>query len=58
MRRLAFLAAAALVALPSAQARPDAPAAEPGVSPTTVLLGGTFPLSGRARGRIRAMLRA
>jgi branched-chain amino acid transport system substrate-binding protein len=43
-----FLAAAALLALlvlPSAAARP---AAEPGLTPTTVLLGATVPLSGPA----------
>ena len=40
MRWIALLAVAALVALPSAQARPDGPAAEPGVTATTVLIGG------------------
>jgi branched-chain amino acid transport system substrate-binding protein len=41
-----FVALAALV--PSASARSDRPAAVPGVTATTILLGGTVPLSGPA----------
>jgi branched-chain amino acid transport system substrate-binding protein len=48
MKRLLGLAAAALLALPSAHARPDAPAQEPGLTATSVLLGATVPLSGPA----------
>jgi branched-chain amino acid transport system substrate-binding protein len=50
MRRLPLVAAlgAALLALPSAWAEPASRAAEPGVTATTVLLGGTVPLSGPA----------
>jgi branched-chain amino acid transport system substrate-binding protein len=48
--RLPFLAActAALLAASGAAARTDAPAAEPGVSASTVVIGGTVPLSGVA----------
>jgi branched-chain amino acid transport system substrate-binding protein len=45
MRRLAVIAAIALVAAAAAGA---ATTAEPGVTPTTVLIGGTVPLSGEA----------
>lgn len=51
MRRPALVAAglaAALVALPAALAGSSAPAADPGVSPTSILLGGTSPLTGPA----------
>lgn len=55
MKKALFLAAlvvaALAVSLPGAYARPDAkaaPAATPGVTATTIVLGGTFPLSGPA----------
>jgi branched-chain amino acid transport system substrate-binding protein len=47
----ALVVAALAVSLPGAYARPDAkgaPAATPGVTPTTITIGGTFPLSGPA----------
>lgn len=44
-QRLAFVAAVALVAVAAGGARP---AADPGVTPTTILLGGTVPLTGEA----------
>jgi branched-chain amino acid transport system substrate-binding protein len=47
-RFLAGAAAAALLALPSAHARPDSTTQEPGLTPTSVLLGATVPLSGPA----------
>jgi branched-chain amino acid transport system substrate-binding protein len=46
-RMLVVLAALAL-AVPAASARPDARAQVPGVTATTVMLGGTVPLSGPA----------
>src|SRR3712207_1902753 len=48
--RLAILASLALLACGStaAQARPDRGAADPGVTATTVTIGGTVPLSGVA----------
>lgn len=48
MRRLALVLAAALAAVPAAGARPDAPAADPGVTSTSIKLGATMPLSGPA----------
>ena len=45
MRRALAVAAAALVAVSAAGA---ATSADPGVTPTTVLIGGTVPLSGEA----------
>jgi branched-chain amino acid transport system substrate-binding protein len=48
MRVLAALVLLAALAVPSAHARLDAPQEVPGVTPTTILLGGTFPLSGPA----------
>ena len=51
-KRLAMLASLATVAVvtlaASAQARTDAPAADPGITSTTVTIGGTVPLSGVA----------
>jgi branched-chain amino acid transport system substrate-binding protein len=47
-RRIALLALFALVAVGGAQARPDAGAADPGVTSTSVAIGGTVPLSGVA----------
>ncbi|HSL64811.1 MAG TPA: ABC transporter substrate-binding protein [Gaiellaceae bacterium] len=48
MRRLALVLLVALAAVPAASARPDAPAADPGVTSTTIKLGATMPLSGPA----------
>jgi branched-chain amino acid transport system substrate-binding protein len=49
MRRvLLVLCAVVAVVVPGAAARPDAAAQTPGVTATTVLLGGTVPLSGPA----------
>jgi branched-chain amino acid transport system substrate-binding protein len=48
MRRGLVLAAALALAVPAASARPDSAAQIPGVTATTVLLGGTVPLSGPA----------
>jgi branched-chain amino acid transport system substrate-binding protein len=45
---LAGFAALACVVVAPAQARPDASAADPGVTATTVTIGGTVPLSGVA----------
>ncbi|HSC92115.1 MAG TPA: ABC transporter substrate-binding protein [Gaiellaceae bacterium] len=47
-RLLATLVLVALAAVPAAGARSDAPAADPGVTATTVTLGATVPLSGPA----------
>jgi branched-chain amino acid transport system substrate-binding protein len=48
MRRLALVLLVALAAVPAAGARPDGPAADPGVTPTSIKLGATMPLSGPA----------
>ena len=48
MKALAALVLLAALAVPGAHARTDAPRAVPGVTATTILLGGTFPLSGPA----------
>jgi branched-chain amino acid transport system substrate-binding protein len=48
VRLLAGLVLLAALAVPSAHARLDAPAAVPGVTAAEVMLGGTFPLSGPA----------
>jgi branched-chain amino acid transport system substrate-binding protein len=48
MRRALVLLAALVLAVPAASARTKAPTQTPGVTPTTVLLGGTVPLSGPA----------
>jgi len=48
MRRALVLVAAIAIAVPAASARPERPAQTPGVTATTILLGGTVPLSGPA----------
>ncbi len=48
MKRGLVLVAVVALAAPAASARPDARAQTPGVTPTTILLGGTVPLSGPA----------
>ncbi|TML46763.1 MAG: ABC transporter substrate-binding protein, partial [Actinobacteria bacterium] len=52
MRKTSFsavvLAVIALAALPGALARPATRAADPGITSTTILLGGTAPLTGPA----------
>jgi branched-chain amino acid transport system substrate-binding protein len=48
MKLVAALVLLAALAVPSAHARLDAPAAVPGVTATEIKLGGTFPLSGPA----------
>jgi branched-chain amino acid transport system substrate-binding protein len=47
-RKIALLTVLALVAVGGAQARPDAGSADPGVTASSVLIGGTVPLSGVA----------
>jgi ABC-type branched-subunit amino acid transport system substrate-binding protein len=47
-RKIALLAVLSLVLVAGAQARPDAGAADPGVTSTSVVIGGTVPLSGVA----------
>src|SRR5918994_1401224 len=48
MRKIALLLVLVLTAAVGAQARPDAGAADPGVTATTLTIGGTVPLSGVA----------
>src|SRR4051794_11881387 len=47
-RKIAALAALSLVLVTGAQARPDAGTADPGVTATSLVIGGTVPLSGVA----------